>query len=291
MATLAGSGLLGEEHNYRETVSVWFRSLFVLQPDVDAMAAAPWPFHVHVLVGDAPVRHVAVHPARARVHRPAALPVPPLHRLPEPRRPIRARQRSRRLAAGIPWAPKTETAEEPPMIDHSSPAGRAHRADAPARPGHPGLRASRSGPGTSSPRSGCSTPKTFGLSSGQKALLVATPGAGRVAGPHRHRRPHRPLRRAAHVHRPVLRLHRTGAPRRLRRQPRLLRAAPRRRPSSSGIAGTTFAVGIPFVNAWFDAVEEGLRHRRLRRGHGRHRALGLLHAAVREVVRLHRRPT
>ena len=50
MATLAGSGLMGEEHNYRETVSVWFRSLFVLQPDVDAMAAAPWPFHVHVLV-------------------------------------------------------------------------------------------------------------------------------------------------------------------------------------------------------------------------------------------------
>src|SRR3546814_3605762 len=34
----------------RETVSPWFRSLFVLQPDVDAMAAAPVQFHVHVLV-------------------------------------------------------------------------------------------------------------------------------------------------------------------------------------------------------------------------------------------------
>jgi len=49
-ATIAGSGLIGEEHNYRETVSVWFRSLFIFQPDVDAMAAAPWPFHIHVLV-------------------------------------------------------------------------------------------------------------------------------------------------------------------------------------------------------------------------------------------------
>jgi nitrate reductase gamma subunit len=37
--------------DYRETVSPWFRSLFVLQPDVDAMAAAPVQFHVHALVG------------------------------------------------------------------------------------------------------------------------------------------------------------------------------------------------------------------------------------------------
>lgn len=37
--------------NYRETVSPWFRSLFVLQPDVQAMAAAPFRFHVHILLG------------------------------------------------------------------------------------------------------------------------------------------------------------------------------------------------------------------------------------------------
>ncbi|KAA1424655.1 respiratory nitrate reductase subunit gamma [Mumia zhuanghuii] len=37
--------------NYRETVSPWFRSLWVLQPDVDAMAAASTSFHVHVVVG------------------------------------------------------------------------------------------------------------------------------------------------------------------------------------------------------------------------------------------------
>ena len=40
-----------EAYDYRQSVSPWFRSIFVLQPDVDAMAAAPWPFHVHVLVG------------------------------------------------------------------------------------------------------------------------------------------------------------------------------------------------------------------------------------------------
>ncbi len=41
----------GEEYDYRQTVSVWFRSLLYLQPDVDAMAAAPVAFHIHVLVG------------------------------------------------------------------------------------------------------------------------------------------------------------------------------------------------------------------------------------------------
>lgn len=49
--TLVSVGAGHEAHNYRETVSPWFRSLFVLQPDVAAMAAAPVQFHVHVLVG------------------------------------------------------------------------------------------------------------------------------------------------------------------------------------------------------------------------------------------------
>ena len=40
----------GTAYNYRETVSVWFRSIFILQPDVDAMAEAPSAFHIHVLV-------------------------------------------------------------------------------------------------------------------------------------------------------------------------------------------------------------------------------------------------
>lgn len=40
----------GSEHNYRETVSVWYRSLWVFQPKIENMAAASTPFHVHVLV-------------------------------------------------------------------------------------------------------------------------------------------------------------------------------------------------------------------------------------------------
>jgi nitrate reductase gamma subunit len=38
-------------HNYRETVAPWFRSVLTLRPDVDAMAAAPFSFHLHTLVG------------------------------------------------------------------------------------------------------------------------------------------------------------------------------------------------------------------------------------------------
>jgi nitrate reductase gamma subunit len=41
----------GEEHDYRLTVSPWFRSLFVLQPDVAAMSRAGLAFQLHALVG------------------------------------------------------------------------------------------------------------------------------------------------------------------------------------------------------------------------------------------------
>lgn len=40
----------GEHHNYRETVSIWFRSLLVFQPDVAAMAASTWQFKSHILI-------------------------------------------------------------------------------------------------------------------------------------------------------------------------------------------------------------------------------------------------
>jgi nitrate reductase gamma subunit len=46
---LGASG--GEEHNYRVSVSPWFRSLFVLQPDVASMAAASLAFKIHTLIG------------------------------------------------------------------------------------------------------------------------------------------------------------------------------------------------------------------------------------------------
>ncbi|NLE79361.1 MAG: respiratory nitrate reductase subunit gamma [Rhodococcus sp.] len=38
------------EANYRETVSPWFRSIWVLQPDGVSMAAAPLQFHIHVAI-------------------------------------------------------------------------------------------------------------------------------------------------------------------------------------------------------------------------------------------------
>ncbi len=49
VATLLGA-TSGEEHSYRLTVSPWFRSLFVLQPDVDAMADADAAYQLHALI-------------------------------------------------------------------------------------------------------------------------------------------------------------------------------------------------------------------------------------------------
>jgi nitrate reductase gamma subunit len=51
VATMSGAGLLGEEHNYREDVSIWFRSLFYFDPQVELMAAAPMAFKVHAVAG------------------------------------------------------------------------------------------------------------------------------------------------------------------------------------------------------------------------------------------------
>ena len=42
-------GVDGEAYNYREGVSIWFRSIFELRPDVDAMAGAPLGFQLHAL--------------------------------------------------------------------------------------------------------------------------------------------------------------------------------------------------------------------------------------------------
>ena len=50
-ATALGSGVFGEPYNYRESVSVWFRSSWVLQPRGDLMAEAPLYYQVHVLIG------------------------------------------------------------------------------------------------------------------------------------------------------------------------------------------------------------------------------------------------
>jgi nitrate reductase gamma subunit len=49
--TLLGAGVLGQQHTYRETVSPWFRSLFVLRPDIGSMSQAGLGFQVHTLIG------------------------------------------------------------------------------------------------------------------------------------------------------------------------------------------------------------------------------------------------
>ncbi len=49
--TLASVFIGDHGHNYRETVAPWFRSLFIFQPAIAAMAAAPFSFHLHTLVG------------------------------------------------------------------------------------------------------------------------------------------------------------------------------------------------------------------------------------------------
>ncbi len=48
--TLMGATHYGEVHDYRQTVSIWFRSIWILDPRGDLMAQAPWYFHVHVLI-------------------------------------------------------------------------------------------------------------------------------------------------------------------------------------------------------------------------------------------------
>lgn len=50
-ATALGSGVFGQAYNYRESVSVWFRSIWVLQPRGDLMAEAPLYYQLHVLIG------------------------------------------------------------------------------------------------------------------------------------------------------------------------------------------------------------------------------------------------
>ncbi|MFJ8015365.1 respiratory nitrate reductase subunit gamma [Streptomyces sp. NPDC096339] len=50
-ATILNSTGQTDGYNYREGVSVWFRSLFALSPDHHLMAAAPLAFRLHVLFG------------------------------------------------------------------------------------------------------------------------------------------------------------------------------------------------------------------------------------------------
>jgi nitrate reductase gamma subunit len=48
--TLLSATPVGAEHDYRETVAPWFRSIWVLQPRGDLMTQAPVYFHIHVMI-------------------------------------------------------------------------------------------------------------------------------------------------------------------------------------------------------------------------------------------------
>lgn len=50
LGTTVIGNLTGHPHDYRQTVSPWFRSIFYLQPRTDLMVQAPWGFQAHVLV-------------------------------------------------------------------------------------------------------------------------------------------------------------------------------------------------------------------------------------------------
>jgi nitrate reductase gamma subunit len=51
LTTMVGAGLVGDGHDYREDVSPWFRSIFLLQPQVELLADAPLSFQLHTLAG------------------------------------------------------------------------------------------------------------------------------------------------------------------------------------------------------------------------------------------------
>jgi nitrate reductase gamma subunit len=51
LATVLNSTGQTDDYNYREGVSVWFRSLFALDPEYALMADAPLAFRLHVLFG------------------------------------------------------------------------------------------------------------------------------------------------------------------------------------------------------------------------------------------------
>lgn len=81
MAETVGVNLLGGGYNYRDTVSVWFRDIYLLHPDGQLMvrpAGLPTARSARAGVH----RDVAVHPAGPRLVGAGRLPVAPLHRVP-----------------------------------------------------------------------------------------------------------------------------------------------------------------------------------------------------------------
>ncbi len=82
---------------YRDTVSPWFRSLFIFQPDIAAMAMATTPFHIHTLVG---MVLFMVWPFTRLVHAFTA----PLHYLFRPYIVYRSRSKGASVAPRSGWS-------------------------------------------------------------------------------------------------------------------------------------------------------------------------------------------
>ena len=127
-ATALGSGVVGEAYNYRETVSVWFRSIWILQPRGDLMAAG-----AHVFPGArddraGAVLPVAVHPVGARVQRTDRLSVPALCRLPQPRR--RGQGPSGGVDAAAPGLVTTSSLRRESAVGDARQARRIHTVSA-----------------------------------------------------------------------------------------------------------------------------------------------------------------
>jgi len=80
------------DSNYRLNVSIWFRSLFVLQPDIGAMSRADLSYQIHALIG---MLLFAIWPFTRLVHAFTA----PLHYLFRPYIVYRSRDDQRRPGA------------------------------------------------------------------------------------------------------------------------------------------------------------------------------------------------
>ena len=49
LVNTVGTQVLGGGYDYRESVALWFRSIFTLSPDVTAMTESPWSFQLHAI--------------------------------------------------------------------------------------------------------------------------------------------------------------------------------------------------------------------------------------------------
>ena len=88
LLTVLVTNATGHAHNYRETVSPWFRSIFTFAPDDKLITVAPWGFRVHVLLAWA---LLAIWPFTRLVHVFSA----PVGYLTRPYIPYRSREVSR----------------------------------------------------------------------------------------------------------------------------------------------------------------------------------------------------